>query len=501
MAEKGYEFAEVNSSVEPLPGGPKLVKVIFDVQEGPKVKIRTINFDGNTAVSDGTLKRQMKETKEHWFLSLITGARHLPGSEVRGRRRQDRRVLPQPRLRPGARRPARAEDARGQRGQGRRAGSSSTCRSTEGQRYKVGEFSFDGNNVIKSEVLRPLFKLKPGDFYSEKRIRNGLTSRRRSTAAAATSSSPASRTWSSRTRRPGPARRPGRAHRQRHDADDRKASSTSSTASPSPATPRRATTSSAARCGWSRAASSTPRRSSTASSASISSATSRTLEEQGGQGIDVQKTPNAKNEGRRHAEAGRAEPQPADLRRRRLAVRGLLRPAVVPDRQLPRPRRDAHAVGADRLARARTTSSRSPSRSCSTARSPAAFDIYKRTLRYIDQFTQESTGGNLSTGFPVANFSRMFFTYSYERVRVTELNPFYYTQGIAAQNPFLADSLLLGAGRQAHDQQGDARASSTTRSTTRSSRPRGTAHHAPASTWPAPAATPTSSSRASRRCS
>ena len=29
------------------------------------------------------------------------------------------------------------------------------------------------------------------------------------------------------------------------------------------------------------------------------------------------------------------------------------------------------------------------------------FDVYKRTLRYIDQFTQESVGGNLSIGFPL----------------------------------------------------------------------------------------------------
>ncbi|MEZ5284459.1 MAG: BamA/TamA family outer membrane protein [Vicinamibacterales bacterium] len=49
-------------------------------------------------------------------------------------------------------------------------------------------------------------------------------------------------------------------------------------------------------------------------------------------------------------------------------------------------------------------------------------------------------------GLPVANFSRMFFTYSYERVRVTELNPLYNDPAIIAQNPFLADSLLLGAG-------------------------------------------------------
>ena len=73
MADKGYEFAEVTSTVEPLPTGPKLVKVVFDVQEGPKVKIRTITFNGNTEVGDGTLAKQMKSTKAHSWLSWIGG--------------------------------------------------------------------------------------------------------------------------------------------------------------------------------------------------------------------------------------------------------------------------------------------------------------------------------------------------------------------------------------------------------------------------------------------
>ena len=48
----------------------------------------------------------------------------------------------------------------------------------EGGRYKVGNFSFDGNKVVKSEGLRTLFKLKEGDFYGEKHIRKGLESAR-----------------------------------------------------------------------------------------------------------------------------------------------------------------------------------------------------------------------------------------------------------------------------------------------------------------------------------
>ena len=50
------------------------------------------------------------------------------------------------------------------------------------------------------------------------------------------------------------------------------------------------------------------------------------------------------------------------------------------------------------------------------------FDVYKRSLQYIGYYTQKSTGGNLVFGFPVADFSRMFFNYSYETVKITDLN-------------------------------------------------------------------------------
>src|SRR6202022_246156 len=46
--------------------------------------------------------------------------------------------------------------------------------------------------------------------------------------------------------------------------------------------------------------------------------------------------------------------------------------------------------------------------------------------RYISQFTQRSTGGVLTFGFPLGNgFTRMFTNYSYQRVRVTEINSVY----------------------------------------------------------------------------
>src|SRR5207247_5992822 len=73
LKEKGFQFATVTPEIQEIPGGPKLVHLTFHMDEGPKVKIRSVNFVGNKAMSDGALKRQMKENKEQWWLSWNSG--------------------------------------------------------------------------------------------------------------------------------------------------------------------------------------------------------------------------------------------------------------------------------------------------------------------------------------------------------------------------------------------------------------------------------------------
>ena len=111
-------------------------------------------------------------------LGLDHPRRHLPGSEVRERRRS-------------ASRPTTATKGTSRR---RSASPSSRCSQTardgktrwvqlripvtEGQRYRVGSFAIDGNTVVKSEALLPLFKVKVGDWYNEKDVRDGLVKAR-----------------------------------------------------------------------------------------------------------------------------------------------------------------------------------------------------------------------------------------------------------------------------------------------------------------------------------
>ena len=72
-------------------------------------------------------------------------------------------------------------------------------------------------------------------------------------------------------------------------------------------------------------------------------------------------------------------------------------------------------------------------------------NLYRSDVRYIGQFTQRSTGGVIGFGYPLGSFTRLFTNYSYERVRVTEIADAYTDPLVLARNPFLRDSLLIGA--------------------------------------------------------
>ena len=73
-------------------------------------------------------------------------------------------------------------------------------------------------------------------------------------------------------------------------------------------------------------------------------------------------------------------------------------------------------------------------------------DVFKRKLDYVSQFTQDSVGFNLIFGFPLKDFTRMFVNYSYEHTQVVNVNSLYQDPQLIRNNPYLAESLLLGVG-------------------------------------------------------
>ena len=173
-AEKGYEYAEVKPEVKPVNASTKTVNLTFHITEGPKVKIRAVDFLGNSAIGDSKLSSKMKENKgpNKWAPFILRGGTFKEAKfeedadlvvQYYRERGYVRAQVGQPQLKV-------LEDAK----DGRTRFVELQIPVTEGPRYKIGEVNFSGNTVVKTEGLRPLFKMGEGDWFNEKQIRKGF---------------------------------------------------------------------------------------------------------------------------------------------------------------------------------------------------------------------------------------------------------------------------------------------------------------------------------------
>ena len=150
MKEKGFQFAEVTHEIEELPGGPKLVSLDFHMNEGPKVKIRRIDFVGNQALSD-----RIAEAGDEGEQGAAGSCRASPAA-ARIRRikfeEDAERVLEYYRDRGYIRAQVGAPEIRVPRttpATRRRAGSSCACRSSRASATGSATSTFAGNTVVK----------------------------------------------------------------------------------------------------------------------------------------------------------------------------------------------------------------------------------------------------------------------------------------------------------------------------------------------------------------
>jgi outer membrane protein insertion porin family len=457
MKEKGFQFAEVKPEIEELAGGPKLVRLTFLMDDGPKVKIRNIEFLGNRAVSNRSLKRSMKQNREHWWLSWITGRGTYQenlfeeDAERMLERYRDRGFITAQVGAPELKYLGDSEDKETRWVELR-------IPVVEGNRYRVGEFTFDGNTVVKTDVLRPLFEMKAGDWYSQKAIRKGFTK-----AQELYGSGGYFEFTGYPDNRPRDLPNPADAQGE---------------VPPPPSAPT-----------------------------SVNGGppiVDVTMKLQEGKQYSVNRitfvgnTTTRDNVIRREMrlyENGVFDTEQLKYSIRRINQLGYFKALEGPGKdvtfektpgvdnkvdvalKVEEQNRNQLTFGAgvsqfegffgqlsfqtaNFLGRGEslTVSLQGGQRAQNYTLAftePFLFDrnitgglnLFKSEIRYISQFTQESMGGALTLGFPLGNgFTRMFTNYSYERVRVTEINDVFNDPALLARNPFLRDSLLIGAG-------------------------------------------------------
>ncbi len=151
---KGYAFAEVKLDEEKLKTG----HVVYNVYEGPRVKIAKVKFDGNKKIRTSEL-REVVKSKATSFLILTN---HLKQADI------DKDITA---LRD-------AYNSRGYLDTGVQAKvdyakgnkkATITFIIAEGPRYNVEKILISGNTKFTTEQLVREFKLKPGEFYSNQK--------------------------------------------------------------------------------------------------------------------------------------------------------------------------------------------------------------------------------------------------------------------------------------------------------------------------------------------
>ncbi len=185
LAEKGRPFATVKHDAKNLGGAGTQVSFVID--EGPKAKLKAIEFVGNQIFSDFRLRRTMRSLKVNNWSADVVSLLTSPLAWGKGTYTEEKWSDPQK----GDK--GRLQDFYLNRGyvtasigeptisyEDGVAGlfkkkpvkrMTLTIPVSEGDRYRVGEVKFEGMTVFKQENIRPLFKIKSGDLYRESRFK------------------------------------------------------------------------------------------------------------------------------------------------------------------------------------------------------------------------------------------------------------------------------------------------------------------------------------------
>jgi outer membrane protein insertion porin family len=453
-AEKGFQYANIRPEVKEVAGGPKLVHLTFHVTEGPQVKIRNINFVGNEKVSDRSLGGKMKENKGRGWFSFITGGgtykehKYEEDADLLVEHYRNKGYITAQIGQPDLRILEDSED-------GKKRFIEMQIPVTEGKRYRVGEVSFVGNTIVKGEALRPLFALKEGEYYSEKKVRKGFEKARELYGTGG---------YMEFTGYPEPKPRD-----QAGDPNSREgviapwAKSTGKDGAPIVDVVMRLQegkqyfVNRITFTGNTTTRDNVIRREMRLVESGVFNTEAlkhsvRRLNQlgyfkplEGNEAIDVQKTPNADNkvdvklkfeeQNRNQLTFGAGVSQfegffgQLSFQTANFLGRG-----------------ETFSVAFQQGSRARNYEVAFSEPFLFDRPMTAGVNLFVREFRYIGLYTQESVGGNIVYGYSVSNYGRMFVNYSYEKVKVRELNAAFNDPLIAQNNPLLAESLLLGQG-------------------------------------------------------
>lgn len=182
LASKGHPNATVDINEETV--SATSVAITFKVDEGPKVRIVQIEFEGNEHISSGALRNQLQLVKESGLITRFRGQDILDQRKLEYDLQKNVRDY----IRSKGYLQARIGEPRIE-GQGRRrtgfflpipliSSVDETLKVivpiTEGKLFRIGEFKVEGNSIFSEQQIESVIGLKKGDIADGTRIGNAI---------------------------------------------------------------------------------------------------------------------------------------------------------------------------------------------------------------------------------------------------------------------------------------------------------------------------------------
>jgi outer membrane protein insertion porin family len=167
LLEKGLMDGKVEVTTEKK--GNNEVEIVFVVDEGPKLRVGEIAFEGRTKLRESTLRGAISENREHNVLAWILGKDSFKPNKLDEDISSLKTILQEHGFMEATIGEPRIENITKRTIFFKKQTMKKIIIPVDpGYRYFVGDVTIEGNQIISTQYLRKLIQLKKGQIYSSK---------------------------------------------------------------------------------------------------------------------------------------------------------------------------------------------------------------------------------------------------------------------------------------------------------------------------------------------
>lgn len=167
LLEKGLQAGKVDAKVNKK--GKNELEVLFDINEGPKIRVAEVIFEGKTKLPESVLRGAMKENKKHGLISWISGKDSFKKNKLAEDANKIKEKLKEQGYMEATVGEPRIEEVTKRSIFFRKQKMVRIIVPVDpGYLYMTGDVKIEGNKITNTKALRKLIKLKEGAVYNTK---------------------------------------------------------------------------------------------------------------------------------------------------------------------------------------------------------------------------------------------------------------------------------------------------------------------------------------------